>query len=83
MFSGLLVVEGGQEDLEEEIHLQQLYDFNPHLLPVHEALRLGSTSTSAATILLNAFGRTLAFSPNALSTTVVTAGFGYQYSPLI
>ena len=83
LFSGLLVVEGGQEDLEEEIHLQQLYDFNPHLLPVHEALRLGSTSTSAATILLNAFGRTLAFSPNALSTTVVTAGFGYQYSPLI
>ncbi len=82
LFTGLLMA-GEQEDQQEEIRLQQLYDFNPHLLPIHEALRLGSTSTSAANILLNGFGRTLAFSPNPLSTTVVAAGFGYQYSSTI
>ena len=82
LFTGLLMA-GEQEELQEEIRLRQLYDFNPHLLPIHEALRLGSTSTSAANILLNGFGRTLAFSPNPLSTTVVAAGFGYQYSTTI
>ena len=40
--------EGDEREAQEEIRLQQLYDFNPHLLPAHEALRLGSTSTSAA-----------------------------------
>ncbi len=82
---GPLVVASDQEgrDHQEEIRLQQLYDFNPHLLPVHEALRLGSTSTSAANILLNGFGRAVAFSQHPSTPSVVVTGFGYQYSPLI
>jgi uncharacterized delta-60 repeat protein len=90
-FTGLLIA-GDLEELQKEVRLRQLYDFNPHLLPLHEALRLGSTSTSAANILLNGFGRTLAFSQHASASAgpnprpqayVVVAGFGYQYSPLI
>jgi len=86
LITGLLMA-GEQEELQEELHeeisLQQLYDYNPHLLPVHEALRLGSTSTSAANILLNGFGRAIAFSQHAVTPTVVVGGFGYQYSPII
>ena len=84
--------EGDEREAQEEIRLQQLYDFNPHLLPAHEALRLGSTSTSAANIVLNGFGRAVAFSQHSSVTPapnprdqafVVVAGFGYQYSPII
>ena len=82
LLSGLLMA-GMHEDAEEEIRLQQLYDFNPHLLPLHQALRIASTSTSAANIILNGFGRALSFSPNSTSQTVSFAGFGYQYSPFI
>jgi uncharacterized delta-60 repeat protein len=65
------------------LYLHSLYDFNPHLLSLDGVMRVGSTSTSAANILLNGFGKALAFSQHTASPSVVVAGYGYQYSPII
>lgn len=68
---------------QDYLYLYQLYDFNPHLMPFTNVMRAGSTTTSAANILLNGFGRAVAFSQHTASPSIVVAGYGYQYSPII